>query len=73
MYPYAPGNINPLISVVSAEGFAIAVDAGFEERADQVPLPKAAVLVVLYWQIVWSGPAEFIGMTNTFIESLQPL
>ena len=72
-YPYMPATVKPVIVVVSLVRLAITVVAGLVERMLHVPVPIDAVVTVLYWQIVWSSPAELIGVTSTFIESVHPL
>ena len=55
---YAPGTVNPDIVVVGDDGFVMVVACGFDARAVHVPVPVAAMVVVLSRQSVWSGPAD---------------
>ena len=45
-YPYVPGSVNPVISVVGDVGLTMTVTAGLFDNADQVPLPVAFIFAV---------------------------
>ena len=49
------------------------ITAGFAAAVVHVPVPVAVIVVVEYWQMVWSVPA--FGLAVTFIKtvSLHPL
>lgn len=69
VYLYVPAVVNPLIEVVGDVVLAITVVAGFPARAAQTPVPVAAIVAVLFWQMVSSGPALGFEVTYTFMLS----
>jgi len=70
---YVPAAVKPETDVVGDVVLAKVTTVGFEAAVVHVPVPIAAIAVVEYWQMVWSGPA--FGLAVTFIRtvSLHPL
>ncbi len=54
---YVPATVKPDMVEVVLVSFEKAVAAGLDDNALHVPLPLAAIVAVLRWQMVWSGPA----------------
>jgi len=69
---YMPARENPLMTVFGDEGESISAVAGLVGNAVHVPIPVAAIVLVEYWQIVWSGPALGLAITITLAVSLHP-
>ncbi len=57
------------MTVVGEVGVLIVVVAGFVDRAVQVPVPVAAIVTGLYWQLLISGPALGLAVTITLAVS----
>jgi hypothetical protein len=62
-YLYAPVFTKLVIVVVADEGVVILVIEGLPGTMLQVPVPTPAIVTVVFWQIVWSGPALGLGVT----------
>ena len=61
------------MTVAGEDGVVIAVTAGLADSAVHVPVPVAAMVAVVYWQMVRSVPAFGLAMTVTRAVSLHPL
>ena len=59
--------------VVGDEALAKITRSGFPGTAFHIPVPVAARVVALYWQMVWSGPAFGLAVTDTETVSLHVL
>ena len=70
--PYVPAAVKPDTVVVGDEALAKVTVAGLPAVAVHVPLPVAAITVVVYWQMVWLGPPFGFGVTITLAVSVHP-
>lgn len=64
--------MKPLITVVGEAGVVMTVVAGLVDNAVHMPVPVPAIVAVVYWQMLWSGPALGLAVTVTRAVSLHP-
>ena len=71
-YLYTPVDTKCVTVVVADAGFVIVVTTGLLDSCVHVPVPRAAIVTVLFKQMVWFGPPFGWGVTITLTVSGHP-